>query len=219
MIHSWKAVGMGVFAASVLFVTAGCGSSNTQVRIMNAMDGESSVNMMLDNNALASGVAFGTASSYASTTSGSHTLEIQAAGATLFNQSITLNGGSNNTVLATNAGPTVLADNKSAPSSGDIQIRVVNASTAMGNTDVYIVTPGTDISTVSPFISALAFRAASDYQTLAAGSYVVEFTLTGSKSVVLSTSALSFSAGQIRTAVALDGATGGFTTAVLSDLN
>ncbi len=214
-----KSAGIGMFAAGMMIITAGCGSGGTQVRVMNAIDGESTVSMQIDNNNLASGVAFGTASSYGSVSSGSHTLEIQAANAPLFNQSITLSGDSNNTVLATDAGPTVLSDNKSTPSSGDIQIRAVNASTALGNTDVYIVAPGTDISTVNATISALAFRTASGYQTVAAGSYVVEFTQTGSKVVVFSTSALSFSAGQIRTVVALDNPSGGFSTAVLSDLN
>lgn len=219
MIGSWKAVATGVLAACMVIIATGCGSGNTQVRVMNAMNGESSISMQIDNSTLASGTAFGTASSYASASSGSHTLQILAAGSALFNQSITLSGDSNNTVLATNAGPTVLSDNKSAPASGAIQIRAVNASTALGNTDVYIVAPGTDISTVSPVVSALAFRATSEYQTVAAGSYVTEFTQTGSKVVVFSTSALSFSAGQIRTVVALDSPSGGFSTAVLSDLN
>jgi hypothetical protein len=202
----------------MIVINAGCGSGSTQVRVMNAMNGESSVSMLLDNNSVASGVTFGAASAYSSTGSGSHTLEIQASGATLLNQSISLNGGSNNTILATDSGATVLSDNKSTPSSGDIQIRAVNASNSIGTADVYIVAPGTDISTISPTASALAFRAASSYQSLAAGSYEVIFTQSGSKNVIINSNALSFSAGQIRTVVSLDG-NGVLSTAVLSDLN
>jgi hypothetical protein len=175
-------------------------------------------NMVVDNSSLASAVAFGAASSYASVGSGSHTLEIQANSATLFNQTVSIASG-NNTVLATNSGPTVFTDNKATPSSGNIQIRAINASTSLGTADVYLVAPGTDISTVNPTFSSLAYQAASGYATVTAGSYQVEFAQAGSKNVLINSNAISFSAGQIRTLVALDNPSGGFTTAVLSDLN
>jgi hypothetical protein len=205
-------------ALSAIAFTTGCGSSSTQVRLVNAMDGQTSINMVVDNSTLASGVAFGAASSYASVGSGSYTLEIQANSATLFNQTVSIASG-NNTVLATNSGPTVFTDNKTTPSSGNIQIRAINASTSLGTTDVYVVAPGTDISTVNPTFSSLAYQAASGYATVTAGSYQVEFAQAGSKNVLINSNAISFSAGQIRTLVALDNPSGGFTTAVLSDLN
>jgi Domain of unknown function (DUF4397) len=220
VIHLRKpvAVSTALFALSVIAFTIGCGSSSTQVRLLNAMDGQTSINMLVDNNTLATGVAFGAASSYASVGSGSHTLQIQANSATLFNQTVSISSG-NNTVLATNSGPTVFADNKTTPSSGNIQIRVINASTSLGTTDVYVVASGADISTVNPTFAGLAFQSASGYATLAAGSYQVEFAQAGSKNVLINSNALSFSAGQIRTVVALDNPSGGFTTAILSDLN
>jgi hypothetical protein len=182
------------------------------------MDGQTSINMVVDNSTLATGVAFGAASSYASVGSGSHTLEIQANSATLFNQTISVASG-NNTVLATNSGPTIFTDNKTTPSSGNIQIRAINASTSVGTADVYVIAPGIDISTVNPTFSALAYQSASGYATVAAGSYQIEFAQAGSKNVLINSNAISFTAGQIRTVVALDNPSGGFTTAVLSDLN
>jgi hypothetical protein len=182
------------------------------------MDGQPAINLVVDNSTLATGVAFGAASSYASTGSGSHTLEIQANSATLFNQTASFTSG-NNTVLATNSGPTIFADNKTTPSSGNIQIRAINASTSLGTADVYAIAPGVDISTVNPTFSALAYQSASSYATLAAGSYQLEFTQAGSKNVLTNSNAISFAAGQIRTIIALDNPSGGFTTAILSDLN
>lgn len=211
-------ISFALFALSTVAFTTGCGSSSTQVRLLNAMDGQTSINLVVDNNTLATGVAFGAASSYASVGSGSHTVEIQANSATLFNQTLSVPSG-NNTVLATNSGPSIFTDNKTTPSSGDIQIRAINASTSLGTTDVYVVAPGVDISTVNPTFSALAYQSASSYATVAAGSYQVEFTQAGSKNILINSNAVSFSAGQIRTIVALDNPTGGFTTAVLSDLN
>ena len=203
---------------SAIAFTTGCGSSSTQVRLVNAMDGQTSINLVIDNSTLATGVAFGAASSYASVGSGSHTLQIQANSATLFNQTVSITSG-NNTVLATNSGPTIFADNKTTPSSGNIQIRAINASTSLGTTDVYVVAPGVDISTVNPTFSALAYQSASSYATVAAGSYQVEFTQAGSKNILVNSNADSFSSGQIRTIVALDNPSGGYTTAVLADLN
>lgn len=211
-------VTVAAFALSTIFFSTGCGSTSTQVRLVNAMDGQTSIDMVVDNSTLATGVAFGAASNYVSTGSSSHTLEIQANSATLFNQTVTFSSG-NNTVLATNSGPTIFADNKTTPSSGNIQIRVINASTALGTADVYVVAPGIDISTVNPTFSALAYQAASSYTTVTAGSYQIEFASAGSKNVLINSNAISFSAGQIRTVVALDNPSGGFTTAVLSDLN
>lgn len=210
---------LAIFSLTSAFMTVGCGSGTTQARLLNAMDGQSSVNMIVNNSTVSSGVAFGTASSYSSTSSGSQSVQIQASGTTLLNQTLTLSGGNNNTVLATDAGLTAFTDNKSTPASGDIQVRIINASSTLGATDVYIITPGTDISTMNATVSDLGFQAASSYQTVAAGSYQVEFTQTGSKNVIFATTSSSFSAGQIRTVVALDSPSGGFTTAVLSDLN
>jgi len=215
-----KAAPLTIVLCALIAVTftTGCGSSSTQVRLVNAMDGQTSISMVVDNSTLATGVAFGAASSYASVGSGSHTLEIQANGATLFNQTVNVASG-NNTVLATNSGPTIFTDNKTTPTSGNIQIRVINASTSLGTADVYVVAPGIDISTVNPTFSALAYQSASSYATVAAGSYQIEFAQAGSKNVLINSNAISFTAGQIRTVVALDNPSGGFTTAVLSDLN
>ena len=209
---------IGLLTLIATFFSTGCGSGSTQVRLMNAMDGQGSVNMLLDNNTVASGVGFGSASAFASSSAGSHSLEIQSAGTTLLNLSVSLNGGNNNTILATNSGATVFQDNKSAPSSGNFELRVINAAQSLGTVDIYVVVPGTDISTVNPSATALAFQSASGYLTLAAGNFVVEFSQSGSKNVVLATNSSSFSSGQIRTIVSLDG-NGVFSTALLSDLN
>jgi hypothetical protein len=210
---------IGLFALSTIFFTTGCGSSgSTQVRLLNAMSGQSSLNLLVDSKTLANGVGYGTASGYASASSGSRHVQIETSGTALIDQTISLPSG-NDTILATNSGASVFTDNKTAPSSGSIQIRVINASYQLGTTDVYIVAPGTDISTVSPTVSGLSYQSASGYQTLSAGSYEVIFTQVGQKVAAIDSNSLSFSSGQIRTVVGLDGSNGGYTTAVLSDLN
>jgi len=219
----WKlaALATGLLAFSAVLVTTGCGSSNARVRLMNAFLGQPSLDMLIANKNVASGVIYGAASGYASVSSGSPNLQIEDTGTSnvLVNQSISLPSGSDNTVLTTGSGTVVLRDNNAAPSSGNIEIRVINASATLGTADVYIVPSGTPLIPGSPTFPSLAYQAASAYQTLAAGSYEVIFTQPGQTFAVIDSNPLSFSAGQIRSIVGLDGQGGGFTTAVLSDLN
>lgn len=218
MIRFLKVLSVGLLALAIALLSAGCGSGSTQVRLMNAMNGESSVNMLIANSAVASGVVYGTASSYAKASSGSQTVQIQSGGVTLLNSSLSFSGGNNNTVLATDSGATVFTDDRSTPPTNDIEIRVINASNSLGPADVYVVPSNTtDISTIPP-TATLAFQAASNYIQLAAGSYEVLLTQSTSKNVIIDSNPLSLSAGQVRTVVSLDG-NGVFSTAVLSDLN
>ena len=217
------AVGLPIF--SVIFLTTGCGSSSARVRLLNAAPLESSLDMLLANKNVASGVAYGTASAYTSVSSGSSNLQIEASGTStaLVNQTINLNSNTDYTILAGNSSSSltanVLTDNNAAPASGQSEIRVINASATLGAADVYIVTPGTSISSVTPNVSGLAFGSATGYQPLTAGSYEVFFAQAGQKFVSIDSGALSFTAGQIRTIAGLDGQSGGFTTAVIADLN
>ena len=113
----------------------------------------------------------------------------------------------------------VLTDNNSAPASGDFTIRIVNASPNLGPADLYIVTPGTALTTVSPTLSNVGFGSTTSYQSLTAGNYEIELTSVGQKFAVVDTGSLTFSSGQVRTFVGLNNPSGGFTYAMLDDVN
>ena len=222
MTRLWKRapLAVGLLTLAAAFVTTGCGSSSTaSVRLLNAYSGQASLDLLINNKTVASGVTYGSASAYTSVSSGSPNLEIEDTGTTnvLVNQTINLSSKSTSTILDTSSGIAVFADNNTAPTSGNIEIRVINASPTLGNADVYIVPSGTGISG-SPTFASLGYGSASGYQSLAAGSYQVIFTFAGNPSPVISSNPQTFSAGQIRSIVGLDGQ-GGFTTAVLADLN
>jgi len=184
------------------------------------MTGTSSIDMLLDNKSTITGIAYGAASGYVKTGGGSHNLIVEITGnsSPLINQTSSFSSG-DTTVVATNSSAMVLTDDNSAPSSGNIKIRVINASPSLGNVDVYIVASGSSISGLSPTFSNLGYQSTSGYQTLTAGSYEVILTPVGQQFAEYTSSAQSFSATQIRTVVALDNQSGGFTTSVLSDLN
>ena len=211
------AVASSVFCA--LFFATGCGSSAAHIRVLNATPIQSSIDMLIDGKNVASSIPYGAASGYSTVSSGSRHLQVEPTGSTPFvDQTITVSSGSSNTILAMASGATVHTDDNSAPASGDAKIRVINASSNLGPTDVYITTAGTGLS-ASPTSSSLAVSSASTYDAVAAGTYQVYFTSPGTTNIVLNTTALSFSSGQVRTVVVLDGQTGGITTSVLADVN
>ena len=204
-----------------ILLTTACGSSSAQIRLLNAVPSQSSLDMLIDSKDTAPSVTYGAASAYSSVSSGSRHLQIEASGSStvLADQTISVGSGSSNTVLDTGSGATLLTDNNSSPSSGNFTLRVINGSSVLGTADVYIVTAGTDISSLSPTYSSVAFASATGYSSLTAGSYQVIFTAPGQKFATISSSPTSFSSGQVRTVVGLDGQSGGFTTAVLADKN
>lgn len=209
---------VAISVCALLFAT-GCGSSSARIRILNAIPIQSSIDMLIDSKSVASSIPYGAASAYFTVSSGSRHLQVEATGSTPFvDQNINLSSGSSSTLLDTASGATVISDDNSAPASGDVKIRVINASQNLGAADVYVVTSGTGLGS-SPTFSSLGVSTASGYDLVAAGSYQVYFTTPGTTNVILSTSALSLSSGQIRTFVALDGQTGGITTSALADLN
>lgn len=208
---------------AVIFLATGCGSSgNANIRLVNALSSQSSLDLLVDSKSTATSVGYGAASGYSSVSSGSHDIQAEASGTTniVADQTSSLGSSTFNSVLVTSGATTVITDSHTAPSSGDISIRVVNASSILGTVDVYVVSSGTNITSVNPTFSGLAFPSASTYTSLAPGSYQVIFTPAGQKFAELSSSSLSFSSGQVRTVLGLDiFGGGGVTTSVLSDLN
>jgi hypothetical protein len=222
----------GVITVLAVLFTLGCGSSSSsstaQLRIMNASPQQQDLNLLLDNNNFQTGVVYASSTAYASEPAGTHSAQIQQAGsnASLVTQSIAVTGGSYYTILAvepafnsSDVGMTLITDDNSAPASGNFKLRIINASPDLGNFDAYIVAPGTDLASVSPGISNLAFQAPSGYQSLTAGNYEIYITLPNQKVISVDSGQLTFSAGQIRTVVILDNPGGGYSSALVADLN
>jgi hypothetical protein len=230
---SFRPILASVAVASLLLFAIACGSGSSssasaQLRILDASPQQQSINLLLDNNTVQTGIVSQSASAYASEPAGGHTVQIEASGTTtpLVTQSITLNSGSSYTILAvepsfasTSLNMSLLTDDNSAPTSGDFKLRIINASPDFGSLDAYITAPGAGISGATPSVGNLAFQAGSSYQTLTAGSYEVYFSVAGQQVISVDSGQLTFSAGQIRTLVLLDNFGSGFTSALLADLN
>jgi len=216
----------GLLCLGTILLIAGCGGGgSTRFRLMNAVPDESSLNVLVDSTSVASNLACGTSTGYLSEKSGSRQVAIEPSGSStvLLQQSISLGPGSDTTVISSNfsseVANLVLTDDNSAPASGDFKLRVVNASPSLGPADVYIVTPGTALTTVSPALSNLNFGATAAYQSLAAGNYEIELTSVGQKFAVIDTGTVTLSSGQVRTFVGLNSQQGGFSYTMLQDVN
>jgi hypothetical protein len=222
----WKisSLSVGLLGVATLAAT-GCGSSTASVRVLNASPGEGSITASVGGTSVASNLAYATASGYASVTSGSETLEVSpsSSSTSIVNESISLESSTSYTVMianySTSVASVVLTDNNSAPASGDMNLRIIQAAPSLPTADVYVVAPGTSLASVSPTMSSLSFESASSYLPLTAGSYEIYFTPPGQKTSYIDSGPLTFSAGQVRSLVGLDGSAGGYTSAVLSDLN
>ncbi len=192
---------------------------------MNVVPDESSLDVLVDSTSVSSNLAYGTSTGYQSIKPGSHQVAIEPSGSStaLLQQSITFASGSDTTIISYNFSQSVanmvLADDNSAPASSDFKIRIVNASPNLGPADVYIVTPGTDLNTVSPTLSNLAFGSVAGYQSLAGGSYEIVLTAVGQKQKAIDTGSLTLSSGQVRTLVGINNQSGGFFYSLLHDVN
>ncbi len=221
------ALGVALFTIAVTFVTVSCGGGGggAKLRVVNASPNESGLTVLVDTKTVATSVAYGSDTGYLSIDTGSRDVQIEGSGSSnvLIDQTIKASSKSQTTLLATNVASNisgvVLTDNNTAPASGNINLRIVNAAPSLGSVDVYIVAPGADLVASTPVVRSLAFDAATSYQTMTAGAYEVVLTVPGSTFALVDTGSVTYSSGQNRTIVTLNGTSGGFTTDTLADLN
>ena len=213
-------IGLALLASLVL---GACGdddettapAATAQLRVVHASPNAPNVDVLVDDDVALSNVAYKVASTYLAVPGGQRNLKVRAAGTTttVIDANAALTAGMSYTVLATGnlAGiqPLVLSDDNTAPAAGNIKLRLVHASPAAGNVDIYVTAPNADLATTAPTLTNVAFRAASAYLQVPAGTYRVRITPTGTKTVAIDVNNVALTAGQIRTAIALDAPGGG----------
>ncbi|MBI3474644.1 MAG: DUF4397 domain-containing protein [Acidobacteria bacterium] len=216
-----------IILGAALFTT-GCGDDHrSRLRVVHASPDAPNVDVLVDGKAVVTNAAYETASAYLTVGSGTRHVEVRATGGTtdVIDAKPVFSANGDYTLLAVNTlaniEPLLLTDNNTAPAAGQVKLRLVHAAPSAGPVDIYVEAPGTDITTVTPTLTNVPFKGVSDYLSVAAGSYEVFITPTGSKTIAIDSGALTLTAGQIRTAVALDKQNGGtpLTAIVLSDLN
>ena len=240
-----KALTLALALAALSIFTTSCGvtSGTAQVRVINAIPDSKPEDIYVNGTRIASSLPFGgvypaptTPVTYQPVFSGNATIQGFAPGDTTNPISpigtLSLNGSTQYTVVAFGlelnySPPLLLTDNNMAPTSGNVEFRIVNASLSspVGGVDVYIVPPAdTDLTNFTPQISGLGNGQASAYQSLnfISSGYAVIVTANLSKTALIKQPPTSQS-GSITTLVLVDnpGGNNGMsqTPLVLQDLN
>ena len=210
-----------------VFVGAGCGghgdNSTAQLRVVQASPGAPQVNVLVDKVSVATNLNYGDSTVYLTVKTGSRHIQIVPVNGSspILDQTLSFAASAKQSVVltgpSTSIQPIVLTDGGTPATAGDGQVRVLNASGAMGPADLYLVPAGTSISGVSPQVASLTFDKDTGYLLLVPGNYEVFLTAPGTKNAFLSTGPINLTANVDQTIVALDGAMSGFTYALLVD--
>jgi len=231
---------IALIAIALLTVSCGSSSSPAQYRVIQAIpDAPGNLDVSIDGKNAITGLGFGSTAptiGYKSVSSGTVSIAVFQTGTStpvINSTNLNLGAKSQSTVLLTGlfATPTVvvLPDDNTEPLSGQVELRVVDASpSAPASLDIYLVSPGTDITPLQPTIPSLKFGQESLYlplTTQASGfvQVMVIVTKTGDPTKTQLVNQLyTPSVGQIRTLVLVDVSAGGalsFTPLELNDLN
>lgn len=173
-------------------------NSNAQVRVIHASPDAPAVDVYVDDDQVLTNVPFFTASDYLDLPAGTYRLRVTPTGSDLesavIDANATVAAGNAYTVAATglvaNIQPTIIADDNSAPASGQAKVRVHHFSPDAPAVDVKLA-DGTTL------ISNLAFTESSDYLEVDAGSYDLQVTPDGANDVVIDLSGTRLEAGKI----------------------
>jgi hypothetical protein len=192
------------------------------------------VDVLINGKIIITDMAYLGSSGYQTILGGTREMEVRSTGTKpdLIDSNIGFDVHKNYTVIQSGKVPTVdfavvvITDDLRTPAVGNVKVRVVHNSPSAPNThlDVYIVAPGTDISTMTPTVAVLAYQQASFYQDVDPSLTEVIFTNPDdpSKARLIDYIFPSLVAGQIRTVVAVDVAGGtamSSTPLVLADAN
>jgi hypothetical protein len=184
---------LSLLALILLGLCTACGGKSSSsgtaapglIRLVNATS-VNNLSMSATGVVQASGVASGGASSYASLAVGTYGIFAGTADASLAasaTQNLTIATGISYTVFAYQRNGAVniriLTDNQTAPSTGFALLTIGNTGPDAGALDVYVVSPGSSLSGLSPTFSTTASGSTSLTQAIAAGTYDIVVTGSG----------------------------------------
>jgi hypothetical protein len=196
---------------------SGFGVSNqARVRAVNAAPDAATLKVSVGGNTIGDNLSYTQATDYKTVDSGEQEVVVETVVGQqkIIDQQSAFTAGADYTMLVVGAGSDVtllnITDDNATPPSGQAKFRVIDAIPgAPVSFDVYFTSPGTDLTTATPSLTNLTTGTASSYAALAAGTYQVQITQAGSKTVLVDGGTVTLNAGDIRTAVLLAAPGGG----------
>lgn len=211
----------------LLCVVSGCGSGSSgtgNLRFLQASPDAPQVNLVVDGKSVATGLNYSNATGYLTVRSGTRHVQVvpSSGGAAILDTSVTIASSGNQTLILTGPAASphtiLLSDGGTTATTGDGNVRVVNASSRMGSADVYIVAAGSSIAGVSPTVANLDFNKDTGYQLVPLPAFEVFMTAPGTKNAFVDTGSVDLSTNTNQTIVGPDSASGsGFTFTPLVD--
>lgn len=174
-----------------------------RVRVVHASPDAPAVDVLVNNNAAFTNLAFKAISNYASLDAGSYSVAVVPTGKTepqVISATLPLDPAKDYTVVALNTlaniEPLVLNDNNALPAAGKAHVRFVHASPDA---------PAVDIAVKGgPVIfSNIAFKGVGDYTPVDAGTYNLEVRLAGTNTVALDLPDVKLNDGTVYTVFAM----------------
>lgn len=211
----------GVIALCGLLFGAGCSNESggteeaTSIRFVHAALAVPEMEFAADGSLEASNLQYGEASEYRFFSGAPKKITVYDAGLTepILEFDGKFSSGEDYTVVIIST-PTVtgfkytpyifLDDLKISKDEGEAKVRVINASTATGAVDAYLVRERDTLTARNPTAGDLVLGEASDYITRFEGDYDLRFTKKGEKSVIAKESGISLDGQSVNTALLLN---------------
>jgi hypothetical protein len=203
-------------------------AQNARVRVVHASPDAPNVDILVNGNKVLENLPFSEYSEYLPVPGGTYNVKINVTGTstTAFEAPLSVTGGKDYTVIAVgyaSKSPSltvkVLEDDNSAPSDGNIKVRVVHGAPAAPAVDIYWTTPFETLEGKTPVLSNVPFNAASGYLTVPVSMYQARVAVAGTKTVAIDSMRLPTWGGMIRTIIAVErpGDGGSFGFIILPD--
>ncbi|PZP33269.1 MAG: hypothetical protein DI603_07775 [Roseateles depolymerans] len=174
---------LGLSATALLTACGGGGgSSNTQVRLLNATQSYAALDLSVNDKTINSKIAYANVGSYGDVDTANTATKILTSdvGTSVSATTPTLASGTNYTYIAYGfagaVSTTLLQEGETAPDSGKAKLLVLNLAPDAGTLDVYITTANDSLDTATAFYTGLVARAGSGYTQINSGTYRVRIT-------------------------------------------
>jgi Domain of unknown function (DUF4397) len=160
------------------------------VRVINLMPEAAGIDVQIGGQPAFSAVGFQSLTGYQSYDNVATPISVNLTGSStsLFNFSFNFAGEQPYTLVVygslTNPAVTLLSEVASAPTNGNVQLSVFNAAINQTGVDIYVTTPGVDITTVSPNYGGVGYNGVSLNLAFAPGTYQIRITTQGTKTVI-----------------------------------